>query len=77
MTDKLYLSHILRMAKQVLEAPVAQEVPLVLVCHSLGYLVNLAPQGCLVARAPTLLWVPEMCEEGAVDCFGTFFLSQR
>lgn len=51
----LKLSHILRVTQRVLEAPVAQEVQPVLVCHSLGYLVNLAPQGGLVDQELTLL----------------------
>lgn len=49
------LSHILRMTKQDLEVPVAQEDRLVLVCHSLGYLENLAPQGGPADQELTLL----------------------
>lgn len=76
MTVELYLSHILRVTQGVLVAPVAQEGRQVLICRSLGYPVNLAPQGGLVDRAPTLLWVPEMCQEEVIDRFRTFFATK-
>ncbi len=63
MTAELYLSHILRVTQGVLVALVAQEGRQVPICRSLGSPVNLAPQGGLVDQAPTLLWVPEMCQE--------------
>lgn len=77
MTVELYLSHILRVIQGVLVALVAQVGQQVLICRSLVYLVNLAPQGGLVDQAPTLLWVPEMCQEDVIDRFRTIFLSQR
>lgn len=46
-----------------------QEGRPVLVCHSLGHPVNLAPQGGLVDPPLTLLWVPETCHEQVNDCF--------
>lgn len=56
-------NHILRMSRGVPEALAAQEGRLVLVYHSLGYLVNLALRGGLGDQALTLLWVPEMCQD--------------
>lgn len=52
----MYLSHILRVMKGVLEAQVAQVDRSVLVCLNLGYLVL---QGGLVAQSWSLLWGPE------------------
>lgn len=53
------LSRISRLTQKVREAPAAQKRRPVLVCHSLEYPVNLAPQGGLVHRALTPLWVPQ------------------
>lgn len=49
------LSHILSVTQRDLEALVVQEGQQVLVCHSLGYPVNLALRGGLVDQALTLL----------------------
>lgn len=67
--DGRYLSHISMVLQVVLEGQVGREDQLVLVCHSLGRLVNLAPQGDPEDQPLTLLLVPETCQEDVNSCF--------